>query len=77
MSYPGSLSVSPSGLRFGTAAATSRGFNEVDFKQVGDMIGDMLDSLLLNDDEKKQVFQTTRNRILEMCNKYPIYEEAF
>ena len=66
-----------SGLRFGTAAATSRGFNEEDFKKVGDMISDMLDSLLLKDQEKRDVFQITRNKILEMCKKYPIYDEAF
>ena len=66
-----------SGLRFGTAAATSRGFNEVDFEKVGDMISDMLDSLLLQDEEKKDVFEKTRGKILEMCKKYPIYDEAF
>ena len=66
-----------SGLRFGTAAATSRGFNEVDFEKVGDMISDMLDSLLLKDEEKKDVFEKTRGKILEMCKKYPIYDEAF
>ena len=66
-----------SGLRFGTAAATSRGFNEVDFEKVGDMISDMLDSLLLKDEEKKEVFEKTRGKILEMCKKYPIYDEAF
>ena len=66
-----------SGLRFGTAAATARGFNEVDFKTVGDMISDMLDSLLLNDKEKQEVFTTTRDKILSMCKKYPIYDEAF
>ena len=37
-----------SGLRFGTAATTSRGFNENDFREVAEMISDMLDSLLLN-----------------------------
>ena len=41
------------------------------------MIGDMLDSLLLNEDDKKRIFNSTRNQILEMCKKYPIYNEAF
>jgi len=66
-----------SGLRFGTAAATSRGFNEVDFEIVGNMISDKLDSLLLKDNEKKEVFEKTRGKIIEMCAKYPIYDEAF
>ena len=66
-----------SGLRFGTAAATSRGFNENDFRKVGEMISDMLDSLQFSEDEKRKVFDNTRKNILEMCNLYPIYKEAF
>jgi len=66
-----------SGLRFGTAAATSRGFNENDFRKVGEMISDMLDSLQFSEDEKRKVFDNTRKNILAMCNLYPIYKEAF
>jgi glycine hydroxymethyltransferase len=66
-----------SGLRFGTAAATSRGFNEKDFVAVGEMIGDMLDSFKLNENDKKNIFNSTRNKITEICNRYPIYNEAF
>ena len=66
-----------SGLRFGTAAATSRGFNEDDFKNVGEMISEILDSLKLNDDEMKLVFLNIRKKVLELCNKHPIYNEAF
>jgi len=66
-----------SGLRFGTAAATSRGFNEKDFILVGEIIADILDSLLLNEEDQKNIFNTTRSKILEMCKKYPIYNEAF
>ena len=65
-----------SGLRFGTAAATSRGFNENDFKEVAEMISDMLDSLLLNENRKK-IEESTRNKVFEMCSNYPIYKEAF
>tara|TARA_B100001250_G_scaffold373140_1_gene359090 strand:- start:77 stop:637 length:561 start_codon:yes stop_codon:yes gene_type:complete len=66
-----------SGLRFGTSAATSRGFSENDFKLVGEMISDMLDSLLLNEQESIKVAQETKNKILDMCKKYPIYNRAF
>mgnify|MGYP002032384868 CR=1 FL=1 len=66
-----------SGLRFGTAAATSRGFNNDDFIKVADMISDMLDSLMLDEIEQKKVSSETRNKIVEMCSKYPIYTEAF
>ena len=66
-----------SGLRFGTAAASSRGFTESDFKEVGEMISDILDSLLLNEEDKKKVSETTRKKVLDMCKAYPIYDEAF
>ena len=66
-----------SGLRFGTAAATSRGFNENDFRDVGEIISNMLDSLLLNEEDKKTVFETIREKVLNKCKSYPIYDEAF
>ena len=66
-----------SGLRFGTAATTSRGFNENDFREVAEMISDMLDSLLLNEEDKKKVSETTREKVLNICKAYPIYDEAF
>ena len=66
-----------SGLRFGTAAATSRGFNEEDFKKTGDMISDILESLNLENSEKNKVYEATREKIINLCKKYPIYNEAF
>jgi len=66
-----------SGLRFGTAAATSRGFNESDFIEVANLISDMLDSLSLKQEEKNDIFKLTRNKVLSLCKKYPIYKEAF
>ena len=66
-----------SGLRFGTAAATTRGFNQEDFKHVGNMIADILDSLLLDDKEREDVFNKTRKNVISLCSKYPIYDEAF
>jgi len=66
-----------SGLRFGSAATTARGFNENDFREVAEMICDMLDSLLLNDEDKKKISETIREKVLNICKAYPIYEEAF
>ena len=66
-----------SGLRFGTAAATSRGFNEKDFTIVGEIISDILDSLLLSEEDKQNCFEYSKNKILEMCKKYPIYNQAY
>ena len=66
-----------SGIRFGTAAATSRGFNNNDFKEVGNIISDVLDSLLKNPEDQKIILTNTKDKILQMCKNYPIYNEAY
>ena len=66
-----------SGLRFGTPAATSRGFDNQDFELVGNMIADTLDSLLLEDSEKNNICELTKSKVKELCSKYPIYNGAY
>ena len=66
-----------SGLRFGTPAATARGFNGEDFKQVANMIADVLDSLLLNEDEREEVCKNINKKVFDLCKNYPIYNEVF
>ena len=66
-----------SGIRFGTAAATSRGFNNEDFREVGNLIANILDSLLLNENEMNKVTIETKEKVISMCSKYPIYNEAY
>ena len=66
-----------SGIRFGTAAATSRGFNNNDFEEVGNIISDVLDSLLKNQEDQKIILTNTKEKILQMCKNYPIYQEAY
>ena len=66
-----------SGIRFGTSAATSRGFNNNDFIEVGEMISDVLDSLLLDEGEANKILNKTRADVINLCSKYPIYEGAY
>ena len=66
-----------SGLRFGSPAVTSRGFHEDDFEEVGNLISDVLDSLLLDESEKLNNIKDVRNRVLKLCSKYPIYNEVY
>ena len=66
-----------SGLRFGSPAATSRGFNTNDFNSVGNMIADVLDSLLLSENKREEICKATNKRIIELCSKYPIYREPY
>ena len=66
-----------SGLRFGTPAATARGFNTKDFDTVGNMIADILDSLLLEENEREEICTTTNKKVIDLCSNYPIYNEAY
>ena len=61
-----------SGIRFGTAAATTRGFKVEEFELVGNFISDVLDQFIDNSSSEKQE-QITYNKVKELCKKFPIY----
>ena len=61
-----------SGIRFGTAAATTRGFRVEEFELVGNFIADVLDKFINNSSSEKQE-QITYNKVKELCKKFPIY----
>ena len=56
-----------SGLRLGTAAVTTRGFNEDDMSEVAAII-----AITLKDYENKA--DEARARVKALCDKYPLYE---
>jgi glycine hydroxymethyltransferase len=62
-----------SGVRLGTPAATTRGFGKAEFKQVGEMILEVLDGLAKNPDDNSEVEQRVRGRVRELCVRFPIY----
>ena len=62
-----------SGIRIGTPAATTRGFNNEDFIKVGDLIVETLEGLQNNPDDNSKVEENVRAKVKELCNKYPIY----
>ncbi|OUT73270.1 MAG: serine hydroxymethyltransferase [Synechococcus sp. TMED19] len=60
-----------SGLRLGTAALTSRGFDETAFSEVADVIADRL----LNP-EDSAIEQRCRDRVASLCERHPLYRAA-
>jgi len=62
-----------SGIRLGTPAGTTRGFGVAEFRQVGTMIGDVLDALAQNPEGDAQVEAAVRGRVDELCRRFPIY----
>jgi len=63
-----------SGLRFGTPAATSRGFGEHEFEIIGNLIADVLEGFVKNGEEgNKAEEDEVKAMVVELCSKFPIY----
>lgn len=63
-----------SGLRFGTAAGTTRGFKEKEFEKIGNMICDALEGFTKNGEEgNKELEKNIKEEVVTLCKKFPIY----
>jgi len=64
-----------SGVRLGSPAGTTRGFTEAEFRQVGRMIGRVLDGLAgANSPEgNAEVEAAVAAEVQELCRRFPIY----
>ena len=63
-----------SGIRLGSPAATTRGFGTAEFRQVGEMINEVLEGLSRsNDGSNTAVEQAVAGRVRELCARFPIY----
>ena len=62
-----------SGLRIGTPAATSRGFGEPEFRQVGRLMAEVIDGLARNPDGDSEVEARVRREVLQLTSRFPIY----
>ena len=62
-----------SGIRLGTQAATTRGFESNEFKKVGDLITKVIVGLSKNPDNNGIVENEVKKEVIELCSKYPIY----
>lgn len=62
-----------SGVRLGSPAATTRGFSVGEFRQVGEMIVEVLDGLASGSNDNSAVEAVVRKRVGELCMRFPIY----
>jgi glycine hydroxymethyltransferase len=62
-----------SGIRLGTPAGTTRGFDEKEFRQIGELILQVFDGLKQSPDGNEVVEKHVRSKIAAMCEAFPIY----
>ena len=64
-----------SGVRLGTPAGTTRGFGVAEFRQIGDMIVEVLDVLSQKGaDEDSMVEAAVRDKVKALVARFPIYQ---
>lgn len=62
-----------SGVRLGTPAGTTRGFGEGEFRQIGEWIADVIDSMDGGDEADPTVIDRVGGEVRELTNRFPIY----
>jgi glycine hydroxymethyltransferase len=68
--------VKTSGIRVGSPAGTTRGFGPAEFRDIADMISDVLEGLARNGEEGNAAVEAEVNgRVRALCDRFPIYPE--
>ncbi|WP_343346808.1 serine hydroxymethyltransferase [Sphingomicrobium sp. XHP0239] len=63
-----------SGIRVGSPAGTTRGFGEEEFRQIGDMVADVLDGVAKSGGAgDPQIEADVKQRVEVLCDRFPIY----
>ena len=63
-----------SGIRLGSAAGTTRGFGEAEFRQIADWIIEVVDGLAAHgEDGNGPVEEKVRKEVEALCQRFPIY----
>jgi glycine hydroxymethyltransferase len=63
-----------SGIRLGTPAATTRGFGEAEFREVGALIVEILDAMA-GGGAGAAAEQRVAGKVRELCARFPIYAD--
>ena len=66
-----------SGVRLGSPAGTTRGFGTLEFRQIGEMIVEVLRSLDEYREDNSAVETAVRSRVAKLCERFPIYSGLY
>jgi glycine hydroxymethyltransferase len=65
-----------SGVRLGTPAGTTRGFGIAEFRQVGELIAEVLDVLSQKGTDEDSLVETAvRDKVKRLIDRFPIYQD--
>ena len=68
--------IKTSGIRVGSPAGTTRGFGVAEFREIADMIADVLEGLKANGHEGNGgVEAEVKTRVRTLCARFPIYQD--
>ncbi|MGH6967749.1 MAG: serine hydroxymethyltransferase [Stellaceae bacterium] len=63
-----------SGIRLGSPAGTTRGFGQAEFRQIGELIVEVLDGLVANGDAGNGAIEAAvKQRVRALCARFPVY----
>ncbi|MEP3891732.1 MAG: serine hydroxymethyltransferase [Hellea sp.] len=63
-----------SGIRVGSPAGTTRGFGTEEFKEIGQLMAEVLDALAENPKGNPEVEESVKQRVKALTARFPIYE---
>ena len=63
-----------SGIRVGSPAGTTRGFGVDEFRQIGELMAEVLDALAENPKGNPDVEESVKQRVKALTARFPIYE---
>jgi glycine hydroxymethyltransferase len=63
-----------SGIRLGTPACTTRGFNEEEFKLIAELIYKVIKGLSENKTDNSKVEKEVKKEAINLCTSFPIYD---
>ena len=62
-----------SGIRVGSPAGTTRGFGPAEFREIGQLMVEVLDALAENPDGNPEIEASVKDRVIALTSRFPIY----